>query len=112
MGKFVMVLEEVRFPDELNGLLSELTALLGGVGPILNITEDDNLISSCLHAPTFFPELTVPNSPHGDWGKVARGIRHLTRALKGMPELRVQGTQADEVIAISLYTTPCHLKLA
>lgn len=97
-----MALEEGWFPTELDGLLSELSAHLGGLDPILNITEDDNSISSCLHAPTLFPELTVPSGPQGDWGKVARGIRHLTRALNGMPELRVWGTKEDEDIAREL----------
>ncbi|MBU3013609.1 hypothetical protein KO488_02485 [Poseidonibacter lekithochrous] len=97
-----MAVGKVWFPKELENHLKELLTKTGGQPPFLNVTDSDCNISSSIHIPTHYPQLTVPSKKDGDWNKVALHINHLNRALEGIPELRAQGTQEEMKIAQSL----------
>ncbi len=92
----------VWFPKYLEKSLQELKSRLSGHLPFINVADSIDEISSSFLKPTLYPQLTVPKDVNGDWADVFYHISHINRALDGIPELRVQGTETDEAIARSL----------
>lgn len=84
-------------------LVEELAQLSGGRYPLVWETDDPTYIGAAwFHSPTMYPAIKVPNDPEDDWDGVAFGLMHLIRSMRGIPELVVDGTKADERIAHDL----------
>lgn len=92
----------IRYSKTVKEQLEKLTAKTGGFFPFVTVVESDSELTSSLQKPTLYPQLTIPRYESGDWAEVAHHLDHLTRALDGIPELRVHGTETDQKIAQSL----------
>lgn len=92
----------IRYSETVKEQFEKLMEKTGGFFPFVTIVESDSEIASSLQKPTLYPQLTIPRYESGDWAEVAHHLDHLTRALDGIPELRVHGTEIDKKIAQSL----------
>lgn len=92
----------IRYSETVKVQFDKLVEKTGGFFPFVTVVDSDSEITSSLQIPTLYPQLTIPRLESGDWEEVAHHLDHLRRAMDGIPELRVHGTETDKKIAQSL----------